>query len=68
MSFQTLVLVSVHATDASVRDESDALKGLLALIETRFREEHVALVGAIKEHKSMTNAPTALLEARCAAR
>ena len=50
-SFQVL---SGCATDASVRDESDALKVLLAGVETRFREEHAALVGAINAQNAMT--------------
>ena len=56
-------LLSGCATEASVRDEADALKVLLAGVETRFREEHAALVDAINAHTEATNAQTALLEA-----
>ena len=56
-------ILSWCAKDASVKDEADALKVLLAGVETRFREEHTALVGAISAHTAMTNAQTALLEA-----
>ena len=44
------------AKDASVRDKSDAPKELLAGVETRFREEHAALVDATNELKTMMNA------------
>ena len=47
------------------KDESDALKVLLAGTETRFREEHAALVDAINEQKAMIKAQTALLGALC---
>ena len=43
--------LSKCATEASVREESDALKELLAGVETRFWEEHTALVDAINEQK-----------------
>ena len=49
-------LLSGCATEASVRDESDALKVLLAGVETRFREEHRVLVGAINEQNAMMKA------------
>ena len=49
-------LLSGCATDASVRDGSDALRVLLAGVETRFREEHRALVGAINEQNAMMKA------------
>ena len=61
-SFQVL---SGCATDASVRDESDALKVLLAGVETRFREEHTALIVAINAHTAAMKAQTSLLEALC---
>ena len=61
-------LLSGCAKDASVRDESDALKVLLAGVETRFQEEHAALVEATNEQKAVTNAQTALLEVVCVAR
>ena len=38
------------AKEACVTDEVDALKVLLAGVETRFREEHTALVDAINAH------------------
>ena len=60
-------LLSDCAKDARVRDESDALKGLLSGVEMRFREEHVVLVEAINELTAATKAQTALLE-HCAAR
>ena len=53
------------ATDASVRDGSDALKVLLAGVETQFLEEHMVLVDTINAHTAATNAQTALLEAVC---
>ena len=43
-------LLSGCAKDASVRDESDALKVLLAGVETRFREEHAALASDKRAH------------------
>ena len=58
-------LLSGCAKEASVREEADALKVLLAGVETRFREEHAALVEAINAHTVATNAQTALLEAVC---
>ena len=48
-----------------VRNESDALKVLLAGIETRFREEHTALFDVFNAHTAATTAQTALLEALC---
>ena len=59
------MLLSGCAKEECVRDEADALKVLLAGIETRFREEHTALVDAINAHTAATNAQTALLEALC---
>ena len=53
------------ATDASVRDGSDALKVLLAGVETQFLEEHMVLVDTINAHTAATNAQTALLGAVC---
>ena len=53
------------AKKASVRDESDALKVLLAGVVMRLREEHTALVEAINAQEAMTNAPTVLLGALC---
>ena len=47
------------------RRSQTARKVLLAGVETRFREEHTALVDAINELKAMTKAQTALLEALC---
>ena len=44
------MLSSGCAKEARVKDESDALKVLLAGVETRFREEHAALVEAINVH------------------
>ena len=58
-------LLSGCAKETCVRDESDALKVLLAGVETRFRDENTALVEAINEQKAMTMAQTALLEALC---
>ena len=58
-------LLSGCAKETCVRDESDALKVLLAGVEMRFREEHTALVEAINAHTEATNAQTALLEAVC---
>ena len=46
-------------------DECDALKVLLAGVETWLREERAALVEAINEHTAATKAQTALLEALC---
>ena len=48
-----------------VRDESDALKVLLAGVETQFREDHAALVDAINAHTVAMNTQTALLEELC---
>ena len=56
-------LFSVCTTETCVRDEADALKKFLAAIETRFWEEHTALVGAINAHTAATTAQTSLLEA-----
>ena len=58
-------LLSGCAKEASVRDEADALKVLLAGVETRFREENAALFDAINEHTVATNAQTALLTTMC---
>ena len=58
-------LLSGCAKDAIVRDEPDTLKALLARIETRFMEEHTALVDEVNEQKAMTNVQTSLLEALC---
>ena len=60
-----LQLLSSYAMEACVKDESDALKVLLAGVETRFREEHAAVVEAIGEQKAMMNEQTPLLEALC---
>ena len=59
------MLLSRCANEASVRDEAAALKELLAGVETRFREEHTALVDAINAHTKATTAQTALLGALC---
>ena len=48
------MFLSSCVTDANVKDEADALKVLLAGVETRFREEHAALVGAINAQNAMT--------------
>ena len=58
-------LLSGCAKEASVRDESDALKVLLVRIETQFSEEHTALVDALNANTAMTIARTALLKALC---
>ena len=58
-------LLSGCAKEASVKEEADALKVLLAGVETRFREEHAALAEAINELKVMTMEQTSLLEALC---
>ena len=58
-------LLSGCAKEASVRDESNALKALLTRTETRFMEENTALVEAINAHTEATNAQTALLGALC---
>ena len=55
--------LSGHATEARVRDESDALKVLLAGVETRFGEEQASLAEAINAQKAMTKVQTSLLEA-----
>ena len=62
------MLLSGSATERCVTDESDALNVLLAGVETRFMEEHAALVEATNEQKAVTNAQTALLEVVCVAR
>ena len=46
---RVLGLLSVCATKTCIKDESDALKGLLAGVETRCKEEHTVLVNAVKE-------------------
>ena len=43
-------LLSGYAKEARVKDDSDAMKALLAGVETRFREEHTALVKTINAH------------------
>ena len=60
-----LRLLSVCATETWVKDESDALKVLLAGVETRFREEHAALVEAINEQNAMMNLQMNQLDALC---
>ena len=57
--------LSVCANEASVRDGPDALKVPLAGIETRFREEHAALVEVLTEQKAMTKSQTAQPEVLC---
>ena len=57
-------LLSGCAKETCVRDESEG-KVLLAGIETRFRDEHTALVEVFNEQKVMTKAPASLLEALC---
>ena len=49
-------LLSGCAKERCVRKKSDALKKLLARVETRFREEHRALVDVINEQKAMASA------------
>ena len=44
---------------------SGALKALHAGLETRFPEEHEALVEAVNEQKAMTKVQTSLLEVLC---
>ena len=61
--FWAFGLLSGCATETSVRDESDALKVLLAGVETRFLDEHTTLAEALNEQKAMTNAQRSLLEA-----
>ena len=58
-------LLSGCAKEASVRDEADALKVLLAGVEMRFGEGQMALVEAINAHTAATNAQMILLEALC---
>ena len=58
-------LVSGCAKEGSAREESDALKVLLAGIETRFREEHTVFVEAINAHTGATKQQTNLLEVLC---
>ena len=53
MSFHALVRC---AKEASVRDESDALKVHLAGVETRLEGDHAALVDAINAHTAATTA------------
>ena len=57
--------LSSCAKEACVRDEADVLKELLAGVETRFREEHTALVETINTHTAATMAQTSLLVAVC---
>ena len=59
-------LLSGCAKMACVNDESDALKVLLAGNETRFREEHAAVVDANNGQKAVTNAQASLLTTLCA--
>ena len=59
------MLLSSCAKETCVRAEVDALKVLLAGVETRFREEHTALVEAFNAYTQATNAQTALLEVLC---
>ena len=61
-----LQLLSSYAMEACVKDESDALKVLLAGNETRFREEHAAVVDANNGQKAVTNAQASLLTTLCA--
>ena len=56
-------LLSVRSKNASVMEESDALKTLLFGIEVRFREEHGALVEKINAHTVVTKDQTSLLDA-----
>ena len=56
-------LLSGCAKDATVREEADTVKVLLAGIEMRFREEHSVFVEAINAHTAATKAQTSLLEA-----
>ena len=58
-------LLSECTEEKSVREESDALKAILAGIEMRFREEHAALVEAIHAQTAATKAQTKLLEGLC---
>ena len=58
-------LLSGCAKEASVREEADAVKALLAGVETRFREEHAVFVEAINAQTAATKAQTSLLEALC---
>ena len=58
-------LLSGCAKEASVREESDALKVLLAGNETRFREEYAALAKAINAHQDMTKEQMIQLDALC---
>ena len=48
---------------ACVREESDALKVLLAGVKRRFREGHAALVMATNKQRPLKNAQMTLLEA-----
>ena len=48
---------------ACVREESDAPKEFLAGVDTRFREEHGALVDATNAQTAVTKAQMTLLEA-----
>ena len=58
-------LLSGCAKEASVMVESDAQKVLQAGVETRFREEHTALVDTTNAHTAATNGQTALLGVLC---
>ena len=56
-------LLSGCAMEKYVRDESDALKVLLAGVKRRFREGHAALVMATNKQRPLKNAQMTLLEA-----
>ena len=58
-------LLSWCAKEASVREVADAVKALLAGVETRFREEHTVLVEAIRAQTASAKAQTSLLEVLC---
>ena len=49
-----LALMCGCATETYVREEADAMKDLLVGIETRFREEHAALVDATTAQMAVT--------------
>ena len=48
-----------------VREKADALKVVLAGVETRFREGASSAWRGINAHTAATNAQTALLDALC---
>ena len=56
--------VKAHV-ESVVSAKTDAVKALLAGIETRFREEHTALVEAVNAHTGATKEQTNLLEVLC---